>query len=347
MGCRIRMENQRIFFSKKENVYYYVTYGEFPNCNACHKEVNRTLVYHTSWRKSGDEVRIYHIGCYQKISLRGVIDEFKTCVVTDKMPEEAHPVFERSPSLANSNGASTFEVSKILRGSEAEVKDRAKVSKDPGQYIDPHYQKNLKMFEKKEKELGYSAFLLQELKRDEIMQIEHQKKKEDQITCKVVQIKKDSIEVETLKEVKLFIEKDELPLSPKNYNQGQEICLGNEKVKVVQIKKDSIEVKTLEKVRVTINRDELPLPPEKYEKDQEVIARFKNSDKSIILSFSLKRVDLLPRERVYQKENKIKEVNIHDFLEEAKNLYILLPHQDPLELSFSKSNQKNIEDKSN
>ena len=303
------MENQRIFFSKKENVYYYVTYGEFPNCNACHKEVNRTLVYHTSWRKSGDEVRMYHIGCYQKISLRGVIDEFKTCVVTDKMPEEAHPVFERSPSLANSSGASTFEVSKILKGSEAEVKDRTKLAKDPNHCIEMHYEKNLKMFKKKEEELGYSNFLLQDLRRDELLQIEHENKRtENQINCKVTNIKEDGIDVE------------------------------------------------IENSNVFIRKEELPVAPNKYSRNQEIIVRIKNGNRDIIasLSLSLKGVELTPRTRLYSEELETmplpspeKEIDIGKYLESVKSSLILLPHQDPLELSYSKSNQKNIEDKSN
>lgn len=294
------MENQRIFFSKKNNIYYYVTYGEFPNCNICHKEISRTLVYHTSWRKNSEEIRTYHIGCYQKISSRGLVDEFKTCAVIEQMPEEAHPVFERTPVLANANGASTFEVSKILKGSEAEVKDKTRVSKNQKQYLDPYYEKNQKMFKKKEEELGHSIFLLQDLRRDELLQIEHEKKKKErQIICKVVDIKEDSIDV--------------------SFKEGE----------------------------ITIKKEELPISPDQYQSGQEVIARIKNGDKKVIasLSLSLKNVELSPRKRVYSKENEIKEVNIHDFLKEAINSQILLPHQDPLELSYSKDGQKFIGDK--
>lgn len=225
MGHRIiQMEKQKLFFSKKENVYYYVTYGELPSCEICHKEIDRILVYHTSWRKRSEEIRTYHIKCYHKIIPRGSIDEFKTCVVVDEMPEDIHPVFERRPVLANSGGSSTFEVFKLVKGSEAEIKDRTKFARDHGQWSFPCYKKNLKMFEQKEEELGFSGFILKDIQRDKIMQIEHEnKRKENLIACKVLQVKDDCIKVKTNEGAELDINKEELPLQPRKYRKDQEI----------------------------------------------------------------------------------------------------------------------------
>lgn len=218
------MEKQKLFFSKKENIYYYITYGELPACDICHEEIDRILVYHTSWRKRSEEIRAYHIRCYHKIIPRGFIDEFKTCVVVDEMPEDIHPVFERKPVLANSAGSSTFEVFKLLKGSEAEIKDRTKFARDPDQCFFPDYKKNLKMFEQKEEELGPSRFILKDLQRDQIMQIKHEKeRKENLVTCKILQVKEDCIKVKTNGGVELEINKDELPLQPRKYRKDQEV----------------------------------------------------------------------------------------------------------------------------
>ncbi len=220
----IKMEKQKLFFSKKENIYYYVTYGELPACEICHEEIDRILVYHTSWRKRSEELRMYHIKCYHKIIPRGFIDEFKTCVVVDEMPEDIHPVFERRPVLANSTGSSTFDVFKLVKGSEAEIKDRTKFARDHDQCFFPHYKKNLKMFEQKEEELGPSCFILKDMQRDRIIQIAHEKKrKENLITCKVLQVKDDCIKVKTNEDAELEINKDELPLQPRKYRKDQEV----------------------------------------------------------------------------------------------------------------------------
>lgn len=224
MGRRVNiMEKQKLFFSKKEKVYYYVTYGELSICDICDEEIDKILVYHASWRKRSAEIRTYHIKCYQKIFSRGHIDEFKTCVVIDEMPEDIHPIFERKPALANSAGTGIFETHKFKKGSEAEIKDRTRIAKDPHQSFSPNYNKNLKMFEKKEEEQGDSIFLLQDKQRDKFMQVEDEKKrKETQIDCKVAKIKEDGIEVEIQNKF-FFIKKEELPIAPDRYQLGQKV----------------------------------------------------------------------------------------------------------------------------
>lgn len=198
------MEGQRIFFSEKEGVYYYVTYGDSPSCDVCNEEINRVLVYQTIWMKKSEDVKTHHVRCFKKIQHRGHVDEFKNCVVIEDVPEDVLPIFERRPTLTNRSGYNVSEVSKILKGSEAEIKDRTRISKDPSQYQTIGYEKNLISFKKRDEELGPSIFLLNDMARDEIKQLtcEHEKD-ENFISCTILKIE----DVDIVERKKVYYEK--------------------------------------------------------------------------------------------------------------------------------------------
>ncbi len=161
------MDTQKLFYLKKSEVYFYVASGDLPLCPACQKEIDKNLVYHTVWNKKEDDVRTYHVSCFKKIHPRGYVDEFKTCVVVNEIPEDSLPIFERRPSLINKNGLNTFNVSEITKGSEAQIIDRTRIANDPHQSKMLDFEQNLVEFEKREEELGDSLFIVNDKFKDE------------------------------------------------------------------------------------------------------------------------------------------------------------------------------------
>lgn len=168
--------NLNLYYSTEKGCYFFHLQEEHPLCSKCKGEINATLIYHTIWSKNYDKVLMYCLKCIQNISLRGLVDELKYCVIASKLPSDALPIFERRPSLMHKGGLSTFQVSEIIKNSEGDIIDRAIVSKDPNQSVMAGVERNLINFQKREEELGYSVFLLQDLARDELKQLEEQKK---------------------------------------------------------------------------------------------------------------------------------------------------------------------------
>ncbi|HIG92783.1 TPA: hypothetical protein HA234_01135 [Candidatus Woesearchaeota archaeon] len=173
------MTNHKLFYSEKNEVYFYVTEGKFSLCKVCLKEIDKNLVYHTVWTKKNAEIRTYHVRCFEKIHNRGYIDEFKTCVVIDTIPEDSLPVFERRPALTNKNDLSTFNVSEITKNSEAQIIDRTKISKDPNQSKTIDFERNVLTYRKREEELGDSIFITYDKLRDKFQITKEHLKEED------------------------------------------------------------------------------------------------------------------------------------------------------------------------
>lgn len=168
MGLMIKkMQALKLFYCPKREVYFYVTEGNMPLCDACKEEITANLVYHTIWTKKRDDIRTYHLGCHEKIQPRGLADEFKICVVVDKAPEDTLPVFERKPHLTSGKGDSVFDIHKILKGSEAKIIDRTRISKDPNQSRTIDFEKNLIEFQKRDELLGPSFFIAVDMVTDE------------------------------------------------------------------------------------------------------------------------------------------------------------------------------------
>ena len=172
-----KMELPRLFFNEKEKVYVYVDYNDNIICNVCDKEINSSLIYHVAWlKKKKSQVKLYHISCLESVSTRGFADEFKTCVLAKEVPKDALPVFERQPSFSHKGGLNTFQVSEICKNSEAEIKDRTRIARNPNQSIMPEYERNVLMFKKREEELGHSLFIWDDILADNRKQLRQEQK---------------------------------------------------------------------------------------------------------------------------------------------------------------------------
>jgi len=317
------MEGQRIFFSKKEGVYYYVTYGNYPLCGACNEEINKTLVYQTIWMKRSEDIKTYHVLCFKKIQLRGYIDELKTCVVVEEIPDDVLPIFERRPTLANISGSNTSEVFKILKGSEAEVKDRTKISRNQTQYQSIGYQENLNRFKKRDEELGLSGPLLSDIRKDEIMQKKNEyKRKYDFISCKIISIEDNGIKVE-YGDKERTIERKDLPKSSEKYNVGDIV-----NARVIRREPGGILFLSLKDVNIKERK-------RSYKGDQD----------GLNVTVYDEEGKLITEENILNvPEIKVEEMD--GLFEKVKNSKILPPQVDVLELLYSeKGDNKKIEEK--
>ena len=136
--------------------------------------------------KRASSVRLYHLNCLEKVHVFGFVDEFKTCALVNEIPKDSLPVFERRPSFVNKNELNTFQVSDILKNSQAEIKDRTRISKDPNQSIMPEYNQHYLLLQKKDEELGNSFFISKDIIKDKQLQIETSNEDKDD-TNKVIE----------------------------------------------------------------------------------------------------------------------------------------------------------------
>lgn len=176
------MELPNLFFNEKEKIYFYVNYNNAVVCNICKKKITSSLVYHLIWMRKRSYARIYHINCLGNVHVMGFVDEFKTCVLVKDIPNDSLPVFERRPSFVNKSELNTFQVSEIVKNSEAEIKDRTRIAKNKSQSIMPEFERNLLSFKKREEELGNSFFICRDIVRDKQLQLEYEsREKSDDI----------------------------------------------------------------------------------------------------------------------------------------------------------------------
>ncbi|PIN74109.1 hypothetical protein COV20_00650 [Candidatus Woesearchaeota archaeon CG10_big_fil_rev_8_21_14_0_10_45_16] len=155
-----------LFYDKKQEVYFFIA-DEPVHCYSCRSQITANLVYQTIWRKSSEQIRTYCLRCLDRITVLGDTDEFKMCVVSSRQPSEALPVFERRPPLGGKGDCNTFNVIQIMKGSDAEVDDQTFISRDPNQSMMLDFERNILQFQKRDESLGVSAFIIQDIQKDE------------------------------------------------------------------------------------------------------------------------------------------------------------------------------------
>jgi len=143
----------KLYFCKKNKSYYYIKKDEL-SCNGCNKDIENILILHHSFTKKKFIEQTYCLDCIPKIKNKGIVDEFKTCIIINKEREDLIPCFINPPILTNFKGLSTFNITEILNNSEAQIIDYTLISGRKEQNSIDEYNQNMKLLEKRDEMLS-------------------------------------------------------------------------------------------------------------------------------------------------------------------------------------------------
>ena len=156
-----------LYFSKKTGNRYYL--GE-AYCNRCKELIENNLFLNFHWsRKNKPIFETYCFNCLKDMKDHGrEVKEQNSYVVVesfDSLPEDSYPIYPSPPTLISPRNFNVFEAAFV--NSEAEIIDNTRLAgrSDPAAAVE--FKKNKEMLEKKDEELGKSAFLLNDIARDQ------------------------------------------------------------------------------------------------------------------------------------------------------------------------------------
>jgi len=146
-----------IYFDHSDNNYY--AKEEFI-CESCNKKIEEIMRYLVNWGKQSSHIDTYCLNCWGKIKERPSMAEVSySCIITNKIPEMAIPIFLQPPTLCNTNGLSTFQVADIMKNCDTEI-DNTRLAGRTDHAAAVEVQKNKELLKQRDQELGESPFML-------------------------------------------------------------------------------------------------------------------------------------------------------------------------------------------
>lgn len=150
-----------VYIDPMERIYYFVGSAE---CKGCKQLIESNLILHIKWRqKKQSSKETYCWGCAEKIQDNELVTENYTCIITEEISSDFVPIFFLPPSLINKNDFGVFNITEIMKGSEAEIIDRTRYAGRTDQHAAlEEVKKNKLILEKRDLELGDSSFVIRD-----------------------------------------------------------------------------------------------------------------------------------------------------------------------------------------
>lgn len=122
-------------------------------CETCSEIIKDIIIYNVTWHKKTN-IDTYCFGCFDKIKERiSVVEETYTCILMEKVPDSAVPIYLQPPTLTNRKFMTVFQVGEIMKNSDAEIIDNTRLAgrKDVQGELD--YNENKRLLNQRNKEL--------------------------------------------------------------------------------------------------------------------------------------------------------------------------------------------------
>lgn len=114
-----------IWYSPKHKGYY--SKGAI-DCLSCKKQESKVFIYALHFLKRSTKIETFCANCFKKINNIGIIDEYKIVTISEKIPSDSYPIFDRPPNLKSVKDLSVFEAAKDKLIQADKVIDRTRVA---------------------------------------------------------------------------------------------------------------------------------------------------------------------------------------------------------------------------